>query len=200
MGTATKDQETITIQELLDRPLVTSKDLRDHGYNPGLLSYYESKGLIERVGRGLYRNATHPPEIDFQWEDLAYTVLSIPNGVVTGVSALALYDITEEIPRQHWIAVPHDTSIGKRPNTRIVRQRNHELGISSISVGDIEIPIYNLERTLVDAFRLLSIEAAIKALKAAFKSTDHKPDMKKLSHYAKELRANIDEYILMVTT
>ena len=122
------------------------------------------------------------------------------NGVVTGISALTLYEITEEIPRQHWISVPNSTSIGKRLNTRIIRQRNHELGISSISIGDIEIPVYDLERTLVDAFRLLSIEAAIKALKFAFKSPEHKIDLRKLSQYSKELRHNIDEYILMVTT
>ena len=193
-------EHTIPIEELLERPLVSSKDLRENGYKPSLLSYYESKGVLEKVARGLYKNTTHPPEIDFQWEDLAYMVLSIPGGVVTGISALALYGITEEIPRQHWIAVPHATSIGKRPNTRIVRQRNHELGISSISVGDIDIPIYDLERTLVDAFRHLSIEAAIKALKFAFKSPKHKPDLRKLSQYSKELRHNIDEYILMVTT
>lgn len=196
---AVKDN-TIPIETLLEQPLISSRELRENGYNPGLLSYYENKGVIEKVGRGLYKNSTHPPEIDFQWEDLAYTVLSIPNGVVTGISALALYEITEEIPRQHWISVPNTTSIGKRPNTRITRQRNHELGISSISVGNIDIPIYDLERTLVDAFRLLSIEAAIKALKFAFKSPKHKPDLCKLSQYSKELRRNIDEYILMVTT
>lgn len=200
MGNLAIKDHPIPIEELLDRPLVSSRDLRENGYKPSLLSYYESKGVIEKVARGLYKNAIHPPEIDFQWEDLAYTVLSIPGGVITGISALALYGITEEIPRQHWITVPHATSIGKRANTRIVRQRNHKLGISSISVGDIEIPIYDLERTLVDAFRLLSIEAAVKALKFAFKSPKHKPDLRKLSRYSKELRHNIDEYILMVTT
>ena len=191
---------TIPIEVLLSQPLISSKELRENGYNSSLLRYYESKGVIEKVGRGLYKNVFHPPEIDFQWEDLAYTVLSIPNGVVTGISALALYEITEEIPRQHWISVPNATSIGKRPNTRIIRQRNHDLGISSLSVGNIDIPIYNLERILVDAFRLLSIEAAIKALKFAFKSPKHKPDLRKLSQYSKELRHNIDEYILMMTT
>lgn len=197
---AIKKDHPVSIEELLERPLVSSKDLRENGHNPSLISYYEKKGVVDRVAHGLYKNTTHPPDVDFQWEDLAYTVLSIPSGVVTGISALALYGITEEIPRQHWIAVPHATSIGKRANTRIVRQRNHALGISSISVGDIEIPIYDLERTLVDAFRLLSIEAAIKALKFAFKNPKHKPDLRKLSQYAKALRHNIDPYILMVTT
>ena len=35
-------------------------------------------------------------------EGLAYTVLSIPRGVVTGISALDIYGITEDIPRQYW--------------------------------------------------------------------------------------------------
>ena len=137
----------------------------------------------------------------FEWEDLINNVLSVPHGVVTGISALALYNLTDEIPRQHWIAVSNDTSIGKRPNVRILRLRNHNLGITKIKVGDIEIPIYNIERTLVDAFRLLTIEAAIKALKEAFKSTrKQKPDLKKLADYSKQLRVKIGPYLLMVTT
>ena len=63
------------------------------------------------------------------------------------------------------------------------------------------MPIYDLERTLVDAFRLLSVEAAIKALKEAFgPQRKQKPDLKKLADYAKILRVKIDPYLLMVTT
>ncbi len=200
MSNLARKDNKISIESLLDKPLVSSKDLRSNGYSSSLLSYYERLGVIERVGRGLYRNTENPPEIDFKWEDLAYTVLSIPNGVVTGISALALYDITEEIPRAHWISIPHSTKVGQRPNTRIIRQRNHKIGISSISVGDIKIPIYDLEKTIVDAFRLLSLEAAIKALKFAFESTEHNPSLSKLSEYAKKLRTPINEYLLMVTT
>ena len=189
-----------SIEKLLKKPLLSSQDLRDKGHHPSLLSYYTNKGLLKKVGRGLYRNNKIPLDINVQWEGLAYTVLSIPKGVVTGISALDIYDITEEIPRQYWIAVPHNTTISKRTNTRIIKHRNHELGISNISIGDIEIPIYDLERTLIEAFKLLSIETAIKALKFAFSRPDHKPNIPKIQEYSKKLRISMREYILMVTT
>lgn len=188
------------IEKLLKKPLISSQDLRDNGHHPSLLSYYANKGLLEKVGRGLYRNTQIPLDINVQWEGLAYTVLSIPRGVVTGISALDIYDITEEIPREYWIAVPHNTTIGRRTRARIIKHRNHGLGISSTSVGDIEIPIYDLERTLVDAFKLLSIETAIKALKFAFSHPDHKPNIPKIQEYSNKLRTPMREYILMVTT
>jgi len=187
--------------KLLKLPLIRTADAKAAGIHPAMLSYYEKKGVLERIGRGLYRNKQVEMDVTFEWEDLVNNVLSIPHGVVTGISALALYELTEEIPRQHWVAVPNETSIGKRPNVRIVRLRNHDLGITKIKVGDVEVPIYDLERTLVDAFRLLSVEAAIKALKEAFKQHRmQKPDLKKLAEYAKILRFKIDPYILMVTT
>jgi len=199
MGTnmATKEDKA----KLLKLPLIRSEDARAAGIHPAMLSYYEKKGILERIGRGLYRNKQVELDVTFEWEELVNNVLSIPHGVVTGISALALYNLTEEIPRQHWIAVPNDTSVGKRPNVRVVRLRNHELGITKIKVGDVEIPIYDLERTLVDAFRLLSVEAAIKALKEAFKpQRKQKPDLKTLAEYAKQLRFKIEPYLLMVTT
>lgn len=194
---ATKEDKA----KLLKLPLIRSEDARAAGIHPAMLSYYEKKGILERIGRGLYRNKEVELDVTFEWEELVNNVLSIPHGVVTGISALALYDLTEEIPREYWIAVPNDTSVGKRPNVRVVRLRNHELGITKIKVGDVEISIYDLERTLVDAFRLLSVEAAIKALKEAFKpQRKQKPDLKKLAEYAKQLRFKIEPYLLMVTT
>ncbi len=186
---------------LFKKPLIRSADARAAGIHPAMLSYYEKQGLLERIGRGLYRNNQVEFDVTFEWEDLVNLVLSIPQGVVTGISALALYELTEEIPRLHWIAVPNDTSSSKRPNVKIVRLRDHKLGITKIKIGDAEVPIYDLERTLVDAFRLLSVEAAIKALKEAFKPhRKQKPDLKKLADYAKKLRVKINPYLLMVTT
>ena len=39
---------------------------------------------------------------------------NIPNGVACLISALDIYDMTNEIPRAHWIAIPHATTAPKR--------------------------------------------------------------------------------------
>jgi len=196
-----KTKAKLNKNSFLRSPLLRASEARAVGIEPAMLSYWEKKGILERINRGLYRNMQVQSDITFEWEDLVYTTLSIPHGVVAGISALALYGLTEEIPRFHWIAVPNETSVGDRPNTKILRLRNHALGITQIKVGNVEVPIYDLERTLVDAFRLLSIEAAIKALKEAFKPhQEQKPELRKISSYAKKLRVDIQPYILMVTT
>ena len=135
-----RKKSAIPVQKLLKKALVSSKDFRENGHPPGLLRYYEKKGILKRVGRGLYLNIKNPPHIDFKWEDLVYAVLSIPNGVITGISALDIYDLTDEIPREHWIAVPHGTSLGSRPIVRVIHTRNHDIGLSSIKLGDVSVP------------------------------------------------------------
>src|SRR3989344_9397476 len=174
---------------LFKQPLIKASEAREAGIHPAMLSYYRKKGILERVERGLYRNTKVPLNIDFMWEDLYLAVRGVPNGVVAGISALALYKITEEIPRFHWIAVPHETSISERPLVRILRYRNYELGKTFIEKDGLKIPIYDLERVIVDSFRLLSIEVAIKGLKIAF-SLKQKPNIRKLGEYAKKLRVN----------
>jgi hypothetical protein len=116
-----------------------------------------------------YINTQHPPRVDFEWEDLVYTTLSISNGVITGVSALAIYGLTEEVARFHWIAVPNATSKGDRPNLKLVRVRNLELGRTTIKIGDLDV------------------------------GSKHKPDAKKMLEYARKLHVKIDSYLMMVT-
>ena len=193
-------RSVIPVQKLLKKALISSKDFRENGHPPGLLSYYEKKGIIKRVGRGLYLNNQNPPDIEFKYEDLVYVVLSIPNGVITGISALDIYDLTDEIPREYWIAVPHGASLGSRPIVRIIHTRNHDIGLSSIKLGDVAVPIYEPERVLIDAFKLTDRETAIKALREAFKAGKKRININKLVDYSKKLRANVIPYLEFVTT
>ncbi len=183
------------------KSLITAKEARLAGVPNSLLDYYCKTGSLSKVARGIYINTKHPPKIDFEWEDLVYTTLSISNGVITGISALAIYGLTEEVARFHWIAVSNATSKGDRPNLKLVRVRNIELGRTTIKMGDVAVPIFDVERTLVEAFRLTSVENAIKALKAAFApGSKHRPDPKKMLDYARKLHVKIDSYLMMVTT
>ena len=167
----------------------------------GLLSYYIKQGLIERIGRGVYRNPAIELNIDFKWEDLFITVKSVPKGIVCLISALDIYDMTDEIPREHWIAIPHATTAPKRSKTRFIRTRDMKLGKTEIKIGNEKIPIFNPERTIVDSFRYLDIEVAIKALKAGLKgSSGKKLNLRKLQSYARKRKVNLTPYILTATT
>lgn len=132
----------------------------------------------------------------FEWEDLAVTALSIQNGVICLISALCYYGLTDEIMREFWIAIPHATTSPSRENTRIVRMRNILFGQTTVKIGSRKIKIFDRERTVVDSFRYLDKETALKALQAYLKaSRDRQPDIDKLLRYAKKLRVDLTSYI-----
>lgn len=183
------------------RAVFTTAQAEKLGVSRATIAYYAKKGLIERISRGLYRNPQAHTKVPPQWEDLVATAQSIPHGVVCLISALALYEMTDEIPREHWIAVANDRQAPRRAHTRIVRFRNVTLGKTRLMLGDQAVKIFDRERTVVDSFRYLSREIAIKALKAYLQpSGDHQPDLGKLNRYARKLRTNITEYVLALST
>lgn len=187
------------LEPLLERPLFRASDAKELGVSSSLLAYYVKQGLIERVARGVYRKPGATPNVDFMWEDLVVTANSISNGVVCLVSALSVYELTDEIPRRHWIAIPNATTAPKRKNIKAVRMRDIDTDVTTVSLGGESIKIFTKERTLVDAFRFLSKEVAIKALRQATNG-DKKINLKKLQSLAKKLRVDIDPYLVTVTT
>ncbi len=189
------------LSPLLRAPSFTSREATQLGISSATLGYYIKSGDIERISRGIYRAKNAPAVADFRWEDLIFAVQKLKNGVVCLTSALALYDLTEEIPRQFWIAVENTTRHRATPSTKVVRMRNLTLGKTEFKIGNVKIPIFDQERTIIDSFRYLSKETAIKALKLAVTQRGTKKiDFEKIRKYAKILRFKIDPYILSVTT
>ncbi len=188
------------LEQLLVAPNFTSKEARECGVSPANLDYYIRSGEIERISRGLYRGARAPEMLNFQWEDLVLIVRGTQDGIVCLISALALYELTEEIPRQHWIAIKNTTSRHFNPMVKVIRMRNHTLGKTVIDIDGVVVPIFDRERTILDAFRYLSKETALKALKAGLEQPlEKRIDINKLRTYAKKMKINIDPYLLALT-
>ncbi len=191
----------LKLTPLLKKTYFTSKEAREMGVHPAVLSYYVKTGHLKRIRRGVYQKADYQNPSAFRWEDLIEAVYSVKDGVVCLISALAIYDLTEEIPRQHWIAIRHETSVKSTKSMKIVRYRDIQLGRTEIELERTKISIFDQERTIIDAFRLLSRETAIKALKAAIaKKGKNRIDLIKLQEYAKKLRFNISTYLMSLTT
>lgn len=190
-----------SLAPLLKELQFTAAQARDIGVPSRMLSYFCDQALLERTGRGLYRKMDAETSFNPDVEGLILTVLSVPHGVICLVSALIIYDLTDEIMRQYWIAIPNKQRSPKRKHARFIRMRNLNLGRTKMEMGGHFIPIFDKERSVLDAFRFLSEETAIKALKAYLKTTDtHKPDLPKILKYSAELRINIDPYIQALTT
>lgn len=188
------------IQQLLRKPSFTAAEARALGVSPSLLAYHVQKGNMERLSRGVYcGNESIRKAVPFEWEDLIATARSIPNGRVCLISALALYELTEEIPRQFWIAIPNEQFAPKRPKTKIIRMRDVKTGSTRLTLGSARVPIFDRERTIIDSFRFLAAETAIKALKEYLSGRHGKPDLIKLSKYSRKLKTPIEKYVEALT-
>jgi predicted transcriptional regulator of viral defense system len=189
------------IDRLAKKAVFTAKEAREAGIPVRMLTHFCKMGLIERISRGVYKGGSAEVDIDFRWEDLVLVAMSIPNGVICLISALCYYGLTDQIMREFWIAVPHASKSPKRPKAHIIRMRNIELGQIEIIVGANRLKIFDKERTVVDAFRYLSHEIALKALQEYLKQRKPtKPNLDKLLKYAKKLRVNIYPYVIALTT
>ncbi len=77
-----------------------------------------------------------------------------------------------------------------------VRMRNMTLGVEEIELSGMRVLIFDIERTIVDSFRLLDYETAVKALKLYIQGTKGRPNLDKLITYARELRVSkLQDYI-----
>jgi predicted transcriptional regulator of viral defense system len=189
------------LDPLLKAPSFTSREAASLGVNTSVLAHYIKRGDLERMGRGVYRFVGAPSIENFRFEDLVSAVQTVKDGVICLTSALALYGLTEEIPRQHWIAIRNNTRHRAPSIIKVVRMRNLDLGKSKIKMSGLSIPIFDRERTIVDSFRYLSVETAIKALRMGLtKRGVDKINLEKLQKYAKALRVDIRPYLLAVTT
>jgi len=184
------------LDELSKKSVFTSAEGRKAGISSRMLAYFCARGQIERISKGIYRIKEIDFDQDFEWEDLAVTAMSIPNGTICLVSALCYYDLTDEIMREYWIAVPHSNTAPQREHARIIRMRNITIGQTTVRIGRFDLKIFDRERTVIDAFRYLDQEIALKALQAYLKTTkENKPDIQKLMKYAKILRVDLMPFV-----
>ncbi|MDX8431607.1 MAG: hypothetical protein SNF33_07405 [Candidatus Algichlamydia australiensis] len=183
------------LQALRATPVFFTKDAHAHGISSAQLSYYAKLKLIQRIRHGVYKFSDYE-EPFFQWEDLIETALSIKSGVICLTSALAVYEITDQLPRQHWIAIDHNTSIKVKPEVRLTRTRNIELGKTEIDLMGTKIPIFDRERTIIDTFRFLGPEIAISSLKSALENKKDPISIPKIQAYAKKFRVRIEPYLM----
>lgn len=97
-----------------------TRDLDTIGALRVVLTRLFSSGQLERVGRDLYRLPGNPMS---EHEDLATIAVKVPKAVFCLLTALQFHELTTQLPRQVWIAMPrgsHTPRIWRR-----FRMRDH---------------------------------------------------------------------------
>jgi predicted transcriptional regulator of viral defense system len=176
---------------------------RAAGVSAERLYAYRNEGVLEQIGRGLYRWAD-APEID---QDLLEVAYRVPRGTLCLVTALARHGLTDIIPDRIDIAIPRGSRIpALRPaiNVHVFAKKTFDLGREEVDITDgFAVGLYSAERSLVDVIRLRHREGADlawEALRRWLRRRGAKPatliEMAKRFHGAERAVRNALEVVL----
>lgn len=127
---------------------------RAAGVSSDRLHSYCVRGLVEQIGRGLYRWAD-APEADSNLLEIAHRA---PRGTLCLVTALARHGLTDTIPAQIDVAIPRGNRIPVLQSPvhfHVFASRTFDLGREELDIGaKASVGLYTAERSLVDVIRL----------------------------------------------
>mgnify|MGYP001043693233 FL=1 len=158
---------------LLDaQPIVRAYELRKAGIAPETISRAVHNGQLIRISRGLYQRADSEVEPE---QALAEAAKRVPKGVIAMVSALAFHGLTDQMPRQIWVAISAKdwgAPAPSYPPIRIVELRDKYMdqGIEHHRISGVDVPIFSIPKTLADLFRnrkMVDRSVAVEGLRAA---------------------------------
>jgi predicted transcriptional regulator of viral defense system len=178
--------------DLFDRQsVVRSRDLEQHEISRVEVSRLCKRGVVQRVGRGLYR-LTNAQVTEHQ--TLTEVCKAIPNGVVCLLSALRFHDLTTQAPFEVWMAIDVKAHL-PRTNLPIkfVRFSGSALseGVETHWVDGVEVKVYCLAKTIADCFKYrhkIGLDVALEALRECRKSG--RCTMDEVWRYAKVCRVS----------
>jgi hypothetical protein len=136
------------------------------------------EGAVEQIGHGLYRKTASPPT-DLDRVELA---LRAPDATLCLTTALALHDLTDDIPTVLDVALPRSRRpprVSAPVRWHRFQEDTYHVGRVSITVdGGLALGVYSAERSIIDAFRLRyqeGEELAIEALRRWLRRRDTSP-------------------------
>lgn len=139
------------------------------GVHPRTIYTMRDQGIIERMGRGMYRFADMP---SLGNPDLATVAMKVPRGVICLISALSYHELTAEIPHEIYLALPRGAEPPRLeyPPLRIFWFSGTAFteGIEPHDVDAIPVKVYNPEKTLADCFKYrnkIGLDVVLEALK-----------------------------------
>lgn len=184
-----KDQSNIEIIESImkmNNGYVTSKELSNLGIHRMYLNIMKKKGMIEKVGNGIYIDSS-------KIEDRYFVLgLEIPNIIYSHMTALYFHGLSIKAPNDKYdMTVPNNYFNYKIKNHNVfyVDRDIYELGLIQIDtpMGN-KVKAYDMERCICDIIRSkkrMDSEHVKHSIREYVKRKDK--DLVKLSKYAETL-------------
>ena len=134
-----------------------------------VLTRLTAAGLLDKVGRGLYRLPSHSGT---EHESLATVATKVPQAVFCLLSALQFHELTTQLPRQVWIAMPRGSHAPRidYPPIKMVQMTGsvYAEGIETVERDGVELRVYGVAKTVADCFKhrnKIGLDVALEALK-----------------------------------
>ena len=152
-----------------------------------VLTRLTAAGLLDRVGRGLYRLPSHPGS---EHESLATVATKVPQAVFCLLTALQFHELTTQLPRQVWIAMPRGSHVPRidYPPIKMVQMTGdvYAEGIETVERDGVKLRVYGVAKTVADCFKhrnKIGLDVALEALRDAWNGKRMTSDQ--IWHYAK---------------
>lgn len=184
-----KDQSNIEIIESIMKVkngYITSKELSNLGIHRMYLNIMKEKGMIEKVGNGIYIDSSKIEDSYFVFN------LELSKVVYSHMTALYFHGLSIKAPNDKYdITVPNNYFNYKIKNHNVfyVDKDIYELGLTDVKtpMGNI-VRVYDIERCICDIIRSKSrmdSEHVKYAIRTYLKRKDK--DLIKLSNYASQM-------------
>ncbi|RVO49981.1 type IV toxin-antitoxin system AbiEi family antitoxin domain-containing protein [Sinorhizobium meliloti] len=172
-------QRQIAHALLTARGIARLVELRDAGVTAATMSRMERNGEVLRLARGLYQLSDAPLDAN---HSLAEAAKRVPKGVVCLVSALAFHGLTDQLPRQIWLAIGQKDWAPKSDGTpiHIVRFTENLLNdsVETHVVEGVTVKVFGVVKTIADCFRYrnkIGLSVAIEGLQEALRQRKATP-------------------------
>jgi predicted transcriptional regulator of viral defense system len=162
-------------QRVLDlagqKGLLRASDLDAIGAPRVVLTRLTTAGLLEKVARGLYRL---PGAQVSEFESLGTIATKVPQAVFCLLTALQFHELTTQLPRQVWIAMPRGSHTPRvdYPPLKMVQFTGdaYSAGIEEVELDGVRLRVYSVAKTVADCFKhrnKIGLDVALEALKDA---------------------------------
>jgi predicted transcriptional regulator of viral defense system len=163
----TQTQRVLTLAS--QRGMLRASHLQELGIARVVLSRLTASGQLERVGRGVYRL---PERGGTEFESLTTIAVKVPQAVFCLLTALQIHELTTQLPRQVWIAMPQGSHAPKMdyPPVKMVQFSGeaYAAGVEVVQVDQVALRVYGAAKTVADCFKhrnKIGLDVAIEALK-----------------------------------
>lgn len=158
---------------LRKRGIVRLKELIAQGVTAATISRMEREGAVLRLARGLYQL---PDAAVDTHNSLAQAAKLVPKGVICLSSALAFHGLTDQIPAKIWMAIGPKDWLPRLeyPPVRFARFTNENMtaGVERHRIDGVDVPIFNVPKTIADLFRYrrtIGVSVALEGLREALR-------------------------------